>query len=257
MLILIQKAGETMRKIKPRKIFSCWNFFFLKSTAIVFLTFILTKVVDSNSKLDVAIFVLGLGISVLLIDFELRESRRLDVYHKTFEELIYIFEDLDNLFNEIVYPLISLYQINQELIDQGGDNNILLRPAGENINVLDYSISTRDFIDKKLNEINQITFKIEYLSMNFNENSDSRKLLMEIKNKVEDFIDLHYADLKEALDKIKKDRVIFPEELNSLFPSTTLKADGVDHPCFDASQLKFYLLNKNKIMEHFNKNNFR
>ena len=196
-------------------------------------------------------------ITLLILRFEFRKTRELDIYYQTFETLVWFIPEVERLCDSLQLTFHKLQQINDQLLSNEFGDFLIVRPLGEDVDCLEYYINTHEKVLLTIGEVESLTRKISYLSHNFKTNSKSRDLLTKLALEPQYFIDDRYGKTIEQLRKVKHDYFIFPENFSHVFPKKTGSIGGIEVEYTDFRDFSFEIDNLEEIMNHFNKNNFK
>ncbi|MDE8290198.1 hypothetical protein P1O00_07540 [Erysipelothrix rhusiopathiae] len=204
---------------------------------------------------SVGIIISG-GITLLLLSYEFRKSRELEVYYQTYEKLVWAIPKIEHLCNSL-FPLFwELSVTNEQLMKNNKFDYTIIRPLGDDVNCLYFYEQTLRDANTIIDNIKALTRELYYLSLNFKESSESRKLLVGIQNATEEFIKKNYSHTLESLDFVRETKFIDPEEFVDIFQSREVEKEGKVYKEYELTYVPFKVQNQENIMKHFNKNDF-
>lgn len=201
-------------------------------------------------------FVLGTITSVLLVTCELRKTRKIEIYYKTFDLLLRSLNQVETIFNEINYELLEFHSVTDKISESDLKKGILEFPLGEDIYIMDYFNKMYDFMNEKLRAVDLIMQQITFQSAGFKKQSKSEQLLLGLNEDISNHIQENYSRLLEYLRKVRMDKVIFLEDMPDFLPTRTKLIDGKKTKVIFFHNLSLHIDNLDEIMHHFNKNNF-
>ncbi|MEG0327767.1 MAG: hypothetical protein RR565_04835 [Erysipelothrix sp.] len=198
----------------------------------------------------------SLIITFLLLKYEFRKSRELDIYYQTFESLVQLVPEIESLFTSLQMNFLELHNVNCQLLKSENEDYILIRHLGNDLNCLDFYVDTYEEALHIIEKIHTLSKTISYLSFNFKQSSDSKKMLDNIVVGINDFIEIHYRKVLNNLNFVRSERVIIPENFLNIFPVETSHLDGEEIEMLNLVDSSFHIENFEKILQHFNRNNF-